>query len=236
MQFRLYPDPRTQQLAEMNCRLREHFGEQGPYAAPDPLNQFVLAFLGGRTRSQISRAAFRNLQSKFNDWEAVRDAPYTHILKTIKRVTFADIKADRLKSSLNTITSRNGALTLNNLEALPQDEALFWLESLPGVGRKIAAATLNFSTLRKRTLVIDTHHLRVLCRLGLVQQGADFRTAYDTLAPALPESWTAEDLDQHHQLMKRNGQKYCRHHAALCASCPLEELCHTATCLGPKPH
>ena len=60
----------------------------------------------------------------------------------------------------------------SNLDFLgdhPVEQGLRWLEEIYGVGRKIAAATLNFSTLRKRAMVVDTHVLRVLRRFGFVK-------------------------------------------------------------------
>ena len=65
-------------------------------------------------------------------------------------------------------------------------ESLIWLERLSGVGRKFAAATPNFGTLARPALVIDTHHLRVLRRLGFVGWRADLRKTYDTVMPLLP--------------------------------------------------
>jgi adenine-specific DNA glycosylase len=112
------------------------------------------------------------------------------------------------------------------------DQALIWLERLPGVGRKVAAATLNFSTLRRAALVIDTHHLRVLRRLGLIDRRAGTVEAYDRLVPLLPGGWTAADLDEHHQLMKALGQTNCRHAFPICRRCPLRDLCPTAAA-GP---
>lgn len=228
MQLMLKLDDRTQTLAEIHRRLQSRFGQQGPFVQLDPVSQLVMGLVGGKTHSDVSRAAFEALLMRFRAWEAVRDAPVAEIRVVIDGVTFAEIKAPRLKAALETITKIHGRLTLDSLERMTVEEALAWLERLPGVGRKIAAATLNFSILRKAALVIDTHHLRVLRRLTFVARGTNLKGASDRIVPLLPPDWLAADLDEHHQLMKTLGQTICRHSAPICRLCPLQDLCPTA--------
>jgi len=229
MQLLLALDDRTGTLAEIHRRLQRRFGPQGPFHLLDPVSQLVMGLVGGRTHAKISRSAFEALLRRFGGWEAVRDAPVGEIETIIAAVTYADAKARRLKAALEAITRAHGRLTLDNLERLTVAAAIDWLERLPGVGRKVAAATLNFSSLRKPALVVDTHHLRVLRSLALVGPKADFRHAYDAMMALLPSDWSATDLDEHHQLMKRLGQTFCRPAVPCCRHCPLRDLCPTAT-------
>ena len=193
-----------------------------------------MGIVGGRTRGEVSKDAFEALLARFGSWEAVRDAPVAEIYEAIAVVTFAELKAPRLKAALQAVTRDRGRLTLDILDGLTVDEALAWLERLPGVGRKVAAATLNFSTLRKAALVIDTHQLRVLRRLALVGPYADLAQAFDLIMPIVPNAWTAHDMDEHYQLMKTLGQTLCRHIAPSCRRCPLRELCPTALANPPR--
>jgi endonuclease III len=235
MQFVLALGDRSQTLADVHRRLQRRFGRPGPFLQLDPVSQLIMGMVGGRTHGEVSKGAFEALLGRFGSWEAVRDASVAEIRETIGAVTFAEIKAPRLKAALQAVTADCGRLTLDALYDLTVDEALAWLERLPGVGRKVAAATLNFSTLRKPALVIDTHQLRVLRRLALVGPHADFRQAFDRVMPILPNEWTAEDMDEHHQLMKTLGQTTCRHIDPACYRCPLRNLCPTAAAdLGPS--
>jgi endonuclease-3 len=229
MQIALALDDRPRVLAEMHRRLWRRFGQPGPWRLLDPVSQLVIGMLGGRTHGEVSRAAYEALQARFGPWEAVRDAPVAVLRRSVIRVTYAEDKAPRLKAALQAIPLRRGRLTLDFLDDLPIEQALAWLERLKGVGRKTSAQTLNFSTLRKPALVIDTHHLRVLYRLGLIDRRADAAKAYDRLMPLLPVDWTAADLDDHHQLVKTLGQTICRHACPACRTCPLQDLCPTAT-------
>ena len=229
MQLVLKLDDRARTLEDIHRRLQRYVGPCGPFVRLDPVSQLVMGLIGGRTRGEVSKAAFEALLTRFGRWESVRDAPVAEVEEVIGSVTFADVKAPRLKATLAAITRCHGRLSLDSLENRTVDEALAWLERLPGVGRKVAAATLNFSTLRKAALVIDTHHLRVLRRLGLVSRRSDVRRAYESIMPLLPPEWSSDDLDEHHQLMKTLGQTICRHGGPICFRCSLQEYCPTAT-------
>lgn len=221
-------DQRSKALLDIHERLQQRFGPQGPFLLLDPVSQLIKGLIGARTHGDVTKSAFEALLNRFGDWQAVSDADIIDIENVIRKVTFSETKARYLKIVLTQITEFNGDLTLDNLDGMPANEALVWLEHLPGVGRKVAAATLNFSTLRKAVLVIDTHHLRILRRLGLVRAGANYREAYDAMMLIAPTSWSAKDYDDHHQLMKILGQTVCRHHAVSCFRCPLQSLCPTA--------
>ena len=228
MQLLLDLDDRARTLAEIHRRLQGRFGPLSSLLRLDPVSQLVMGLIGGRTRSEVSKAAFEALLRRFGAWDAVRDAPVCEIQGVIQDVTFAELKAPRLKATLAAITRAHDGLTLDSLGRMTVEDALAWLERLPGVGRKVAAATLNFSTLRKAALVIDTHHVRVLRRLELVGARHNLKQVYDHVMPLLPPDWRAADLDEHHQLMKLLGQTHCRHEIPLCHSCPLQDLCPSA--------
>jgi len=227
MQLVLALDDRSEILAEIHQRLSKRFGRSGPFALLDPVSQLVLGLIGGRTRGDVSNRAFDALLKRFGDWETVRDAPASDIREILGAVTFADIKAIRLKASLSGITEICGHLSLDCLAGMTVEDGLAWLERFPGIGRKTAAATLNFSQLRKPALVIDTHHLRILHRLGFIGCNSGPQSAYNIIMPLLSPEWTADALDDHHQLMKSLGQTLCRHRSPICHPCPLRDLCAT---------
>lgn len=225
MQLMLAIDDRCRLLVEIHHRLRRCFGPQGPFVLLDPVSQLVMAIIGGRTHGADTKVAFEALLRRFVRWEAVRDASADEICRTIGTVTYAERKAPLLKQALATLTASYGRLTLDPLASLTPSKSLAWLERLPGVGRKVAAATLNFSTLRKPVLVIDTHHLRILRRLALVDPRAGLTRAHDCITPLLPTDWSAADFDEHHQLMKTLGQSTCTLTQPVCHRCPLQNLC-----------
>ena len=95
------------------------------------------------------------------------------------------------------------------------------------MGRKIAAGVMNASTLDRRAIVLDGHHKRILQRMGLVPPKANTERAFDAIMPVMPEEWSGADYDEHHLLMKKLGQTWCRPSMPDCATCPALALCKT---------
>jgi len=212
-------------IDELHGRLLARFGRPGPFRALDPVSQLIMGIIGGRTLGADSLRAFEGLLAGFASWEGLRDGPGTAVEAAIRPVTYGPAKARHLQRALRQVTVLRGRLELDFLVDWPVEPALAWLERLPGVGRKVSAATLNFSTLRRPALVIDTHHLRVLTRLRLVDPRAFIASAYDHIAPRLPRSWDAAQFDDHHQLLKKLGQTHCHAWQPSCGDCPLREMC-----------
>ncbi len=69
---------------------------------------------------------------------------------------------------------------------------------------------MNTSIFARPAIVLDTHHRRIVQRMGLVPAKADTTRAYDALMPAIPPEWTAAKMDEHHLLTKTLGQTICR--------------------------
>ncbi len=212
-----------------------YYGQPASRAPWDPLTQFVYSLLSSRTKEPQSQQVMRDLRGRFgpspnaadpvaSDWEAVRDASVEEIERTVAIVTFPEVKAPRLKSALVGITARYGSLTLDFLAKYRTEKIRAWLEGFEGVGPQVSAAVVNFSTLRRRAICVDAHHLRVTHRLGLTPR-ADARRTEELLMRLVPETWTAEMLDEHHSLIKIHGQTLCTFADPRCAECPLLKLC-----------
>jgi endonuclease III len=215
-----------QRLGRMRSRLRSVFGVLRDDPKRDPVSQLVRSLIGSRTRDEVSFAAFERLQRRFPSWGELAMADAKEIKAIIADVTFPEKKVPYLVAALRGIENRIGSLDLDFLADMPVEDALAWLEQLPGVGRKVAAAVLNFSTLNKRAMVVDSHVARVSKRLGLARSGG-IRIAYKAIMAAVPDRWDAEDLRELHCLMKGLGQGCCRHALLACRRCPLSEICRT---------
>lgn len=212
-------------LSEIRERLLAVFGPQRDAERNDPLSQFVAAFISSRTHDDVSVHAFQQLRRQYASWELLARATSAEIETIIRPVTYAEKKAALLPSALRMISARSGALDLHFLIDWDEEMALQWLDGLPGVGPKIAATVLNFSTLRKRTLAVDTHLLRIGKRLRLLSQRADHDSAYGPFMSLVPDAWDADDLYEFHWLMKYLGQRDCTHNLPACSRCPLRDLC-----------
>ncbi|WP_254063638.1 endonuclease III [Granulicella sp. S190] len=222
----MFPDTR---LEEIHRRLLAYYGQSPEREVWDPLKQFIYSLLSSRTKTEISVAVTRHLEDRFRGWENVRDASIAEIEDAIRAVTFPEPKAVNLKRALEQITQRCGSLSLDFLKAYRTDKIRSWLERFDGVGVKTSAAVVNFSTLRRRAICVDSHHLRVTQRLGLVGRSADARETENRLMEMAPVKWSAEMLDEHHSLIKIHGQQLCPKNNPRCRECPLLDLCLTGT-------
>jgi endonuclease-3 len=208
----------------MRDKLRVAIGPIRDTRRLNAINQFVLSYIGSKTYDRASLNAFLRLVRHFRSWETLADAPVAEIESLLAGVTYPEKKAPDLKRALQKIRVRASAVDLEFLADHPVEQALRWLEEIYGVGRKIAAATVNFSALRKRAFVADTHVLRVLPRFGFVRQKANEIAVFDAVMEAA-EGFDADDLYELHWYLKIIGQKICRPFHALCPSCPLSGIC-----------
>lgn len=211
-------------LDSIRQRLRAILGPERESFGLTPIQQFIRSYIGYQTHDLVSWNAFRRLWNRYPDAEALADAPEAEIEALLEGVTYADKKAKELKRALLHIRARAGSVDINFLSTLDEETALFWLEQIHGVGRKIAAATLNFSTLRKRSFVADMHVIRVMERFGFVRKNADAKDVYDAVMQAA-ETLSAEDLYELHWHLKKLGQRLCRPFRPACDSCPLSDIC-----------
>jgi endonuclease-3 len=215
-------------LREIYARLLAVFGRQRDEYRFDPLSQLVHGIIASKTRDEVSMAAFLELHRRCRSWDVLMHATPKWVERVIFSVHHADRKAEELPQALRMIRARNGALDLEFLADWDTEAALQWLDNLYGVGAKIAATVLNFSTLRKAVLPVDTHLLRVGKCLGLVDLGGDYAAGHDGYARLLPAEWDGDTVYELHWLIKLLGQRVCRPTVASCGQCPLREICPAA--------
>jgi endonuclease-3 len=215
-------------LPRVRTRLRAIFGDLRPGERLSPLDQLVRSELGGRTLDEISWTAFYLLKARFPDWNDAIAAGPAAVEVLIADVTRAHAKAVWLVEALTTIKAWQGELSLDFIGGLPTEAAFRKLRNLMGVGPKVAASVLNFSTFARPVLVVDTHVARVAHRLGLVAAVQDLDRAHRELTEILDPAWDADDLYELHRLMKRHGQETCHALVPGCKSCALADLCPQA--------
>lgn len=229
MELPLGSDPRSDILRHMQAALIAEFGRivRPPDKRRDPVWTLVQGVIGARSKTRISNDSTDRLLADYGSWEAVARVPLDDLADVLHNQTFPAQSAERLKACLEAIVEEREAVDLRHLSNLPTGEAMEWLETLPGVARKISAQVMNTSTFDRRALVIDGHHRRIMQRMGLVPTKADTAKAYDELMPVLPEEWSAADMDEHHLLLKRLGQTFCKPSSMACENCPVRTYCET---------
>ncbi len=229
MELDLGPDPRTEILRRVQAALIERFGRiiRPPEKRREPVWVLVHGVIGAQTKTAASNASTDELLSEYGSWEHVAQASRAALEERLQRQTFPSVSAQRLKACLNAIIEERGSVDLRHLSNLPTDEAMKWLQTLPGVARKNSAGVMNASTFARRAMVIDGHHRRIMQRMGIVPQRADTARTYNALMPIVPQEWSAADMDEHHLLLKKLGQTFCRPRKAQCGECPVLQDCET---------
>jgi len=230
MQLDLGTDPRTEILRRTHGRLISEFGRviRPDDKRRDPVWTLVQGVIGARAKTAVSNDNSDRLLAEYGTWEKVAEADLGALTRTLQTATFPAMAAERLKSCLQEIIRDRGSATLAHLDKLETAEAMAWLESLPGVARKISAGVMNTSHFNRKALVLDSGHRRVVQRMGLVPARANTARAFDALMPVLPVEWSAEDIDEHHMLGKRLAQTICRPKQPHCSSCPVRSDCDYA--------
>ena len=208
--------PEKRRVRAIRDRLRSLYGRPVQEPHGRPLEELVRTILSQNTNDTNRDVAFARLRERFPTWVAVRDAPPEEVEEAIRPGGLAPQKAPRIQAALREL---DDDLDLSWLENAPREEALDFLTSLPGVGRKTAACVLIFSFGRPE-IPVDTHVYRVGGRLGLFPPDASFERAHDEML-AITDPADAYEL---HINLIRHGRAVCRPRPR-CDECALRRMC-----------
>ena len=190
-----------------------------------PFEFLIFAILSQRTRNADASLAYYNLRLQFPDWEEIRLVPLKEIEHAILSSTWPDEKAKRIQRAIEAVRSfRGGYMDLDNLYLLSTWEAGAWIERLPYVQRKTAWCVLLMSALRRPVLPVDTGYRRFAIRFGVLSPSTSWNDAHYVLQAQLPKSWDAQQIELHHNTIKKLTQTCCGAQPA-CYACPLRNLC-----------
>ncbi|MEA2497782.1 MAG: endonuclease [Actinomycetota bacterium] len=169
--------------------------------------------------------AFAGLKQRFPSWESVAEAHTTELADAIRPGGIADVKAGRIKGILDEILEQEGALNLDRLNELTDEDVERYLVALPGVGPKTAACVLVFS-MGRDAFPIDTHVYRIAVRLGWIGPKVTADAAHRILTPRIPPE-LRYDL---HVAFIDHGRSVCKPKLPRCTECVLFDLCDA----GPR--
>jgi endonuclease-3 len=208
--------PRRERVRQIRDRLREMYGipEQVPHRRP--IDEIVRTILSQHTNDLNRDRAFNGLVDRFGTWGAVRDAPVSAVEEAIRPGGLSKQKAPRIQDVLGALGDPPDAAWL---EHASRDEAMAFLVSLPGVGRKTAACVQIF-TWGLPEIPVDVHVFRVGGRLGLFRANGSFEEAHDEMLAITDPG----DAYEFHMNLIRHGRELCRP-APRCGECDLRRMC-----------
>lgn len=185
-----------------------------------PVDELVSTILSQSTSDSNRDRGFNALKERYPDWESVMMAPVEEITDTIRPAGLANQKAPRIQAALKRIEEDRGELELDFLADIPLDEALAWLTSMNGVGRKTASIVMLFSFDRP-AFPVDTHVHRVTGRLGLIGPKVTADKAHQILENmGRPDTYYSMHLN-----LIQHGRQICSARNPQCDNCPLSGEC-----------
>jgi endonuclease III len=191
----------------------------------DPYDELIYILLTVMTRSQprIDRA-YEGLVALVGDegWSRLVDVDADALDEILRPLGFVNRRRQQLREIARRVAADQGG-SLEPLRALPDEDALAYLLSLPGVGVKTAKCVLMYS-LGRAVLPIDIHVLRVAKRLGLVPLDA----SWDETDRALEAGVADEFKYDVHVRFVVHGREVCRSRDPDCEACVLTDLCPSA--------
>lgn len=211
------------QVHEVADRLKKALGSPD-LETTDPVETLVLTILSQNTTDRNRDRAYAALRSQYADWSAVLAARPDELAAVIRPGGLHHQKARHIQTALARIRATRSPETfeLGFLEQLSTQQALEWLTSLPGVGKKTAGIVLLFS-FGKAYFPVDTHITRIAKRLGWI--GPRERDPHSVL-----NAWITEDpplMRDLHLLLIELGRAVCRARRPACDVCPLHDVCPT---------
>jgi len=154
------------------------------------------------------------LFKKYKNISDFAEADPKEFEKAIRSTGFYRNKAKSIIGSANKILSGFNARVPDTMEELT---------GLPGVGRKTANVILSSGFGKTAGIVVDTHVIRLSCRLGLTKNTEPDKIENDLMKVVPKTEWAVFS-----HLLILHGRKICNARKPLCGECKLNKLCPSA--------
>ena len=172
----------------------------------------IAVMLSAQTTDKRVNMVTEVLFTKYPNLELLKDADINDIVEIIRPIGTFNRKAVYLLEIAN--------ILYNDYDGVvPCDRKV--LESLPGVGRKVANVVLS-EWFKVPCIAVDTHVERVSKRLGLAKKS-------DTVLGVekkLQKCFTSDNWSKRHLQLVLFGRYHCKSSKPLCSDCKLKDICN----------
>lgn len=142
----------------------------------------IATMLSAQCTDKLVNTVTPPLFEKYPTPEKMATASVEEIDEMIKKVTFHGNKAKNIKAASEILVEKHGG----NVPDTMKD-----LDALPGVARKTANVVLGDAFKKSEGIVVDTHVIRAVGRLGLSDQKDPEKIEQD-LMKIVPKEWWIE--------------------------------------------
>ena len=171
----------------------------------------IAVMLSAQTTDKRVNIVTKELFSKYNTLEELKDADISDLKKIIKSLGSYNKKAIYIKEISTIICDKyNGVMPRNRED----------LESLPGVGRKTVNVVFGELNIEPQ-IAVDTHVERVSKRLYL----AALNDSVYSVEMKLRKTFKKETWSKRHKQLVLFGRYYCKAIKPECYTCGLKEIC-----------
>ena len=212
-------------LRDVAKLLRSVYGDLG-VETTDPFEMVLLENAAYLVDDARRIATFRALKGAIG---TAPDAILRHSEEEVAEVIAGggmkpEHRAGKVRESA-AVAKRIGLSRLREAVHSDPETAKKLLREFPSVGEPYADRILLFAGGHPR-IAPDSNALRVLCRLGFVEEAKSYSTTYrKAAARAASEVKDADTARTLHLLLRRHGQEVCKTSEPRCGLCPLRKTC-----------
>ncbi len=200
-------------------RLYRAFGPQNWWPGKNPFEIIIGAILTQNTAWTNVEKAIKNLEKQgLLSARGLRDVPLKDLAKAIRSAGYFNQKAKKLKAFIDFLFVNYGGSVKRMFKketALLRQELL----EIKGIGQETADSILLYAG-NKPIFVIDAYTRRVLSRLQLISEKADYQEIQQLFTQNLPLD--VQLFNEFHALFVRLGKDICKKTKPDCGCCPLK--------------
>jgi endonuclease III len=211
-------------MQRLTAVLAARYGTPDLGNVADPLDEAIYILLTYQTDLARARQVLAALRVAYPSWQAVLDAPEDAVSEVLRPSGFHRARARLIRCLLAAVAHRWGALSLEPLRVMSDEDAEAELRALPGLDIKGARCVLMYS-LGREVFPVDSNVYRFMQRYGVLAQSARYRrrSTHDDLQALIPP--TAQYAL--HVNLVVHGQMTCLPQKPLCSTCPVRRTCPT---------
>jgi endonuclease-3 len=199
---------------------RSRYGNLKRRKPRPPLDQLMLSILCHHTSSSRAAKAFRQIKSRFVDWNEVRVSDGAEVADTMASASWASACAEQMREILNSLFRARNSVDMAFMDELTAAQARAFLQSLQGMGRDLADEVLLFSC-NVDVLPVGDHTARVCHRLGLIPSDRATIESQKTLMSL----WSADLYPNLSLFFTDHADAICQRDGPRCEKCILKPYC-----------
>lgn len=187
------------------------------------LDQFLYAICREGVTRELADQAFENLLERFFDWNEVRVSSARELAEALEMLPNAEARAQRIIDFLQEVFETTFSFDLDGLDKKGLKQAAKQLSRYQAAN-DYAVAWVVQQSLGGHAIPLDSSALRVLRRLGLVEEDQD---DIESLRAGIEHQIPKAKGTLFNDLISILASDYCFEKEPNCPRCPMQNVCVT---------